>query len=191
MTNGSVFTKENATLIVTCDVVGGKPDVVAQISWNALLNVSLGWPGSSAIWLKDGKLFDDSYLLLPERISRNQMIYKNPTRGDHKSEFTCIGSNNNLTSKLTKTLTLYIKSKFVLQRVPSLGKKDLVCFSVATEHLHRDRGQTDIRAGAQVQVRHRRWISPRKNPLAAYGRVDQLHTRGDFGEGKKDVVANK
>lgn len=83
---------EGATLILTCDIIGG-------------------WPASSVNWWQDGQLLDKTYEEIIPGKSRNTMKVEQLQRQHRHSEFTCSGNNNNRSQALSKSviLDLYLR----------------------------------------------------------------------------------
>ena len=77
----------SSSLVLTCDVLGG-------------------WPTSSVSWWRDGVLFDDSWERVSPGKSRNTMTLPHLSRADHGSELLCLGSNNNETQPIAKSVSL-------------------------------------------------------------------------------------
>jgi len=85
---------EGATLVLTCDILGG-------------------WPSSEVTWWRDGAVIDDTWEEISPGKSRNTMKLEHLNRDNLNTELECQGSNNNHTQPV-------ITSLYVLMNLPPL-----------------------------------------------------------------------
>jgi hypothetical protein len=65
-----------------------------------------GKPRPNIWWMKDSNLLDNSWILTPQGIVRNELVITRLLRTDHKSILTCQATNSNLTKPVTSSITL-------------------------------------------------------------------------------------
>ncbi|XP_054168954.1 uncharacterized protein LOC128966165 [Oppia nitens] len=97
---------EGAHLTIICEAEGGKPR-------------------PSVVWYKDSsaELVDDSYMVTPQGIVRNELVITRLLRTDHRSQLTCLASNSNLTKAvITASITLELNLRPLDVRITTIHR---------------------------------------------------------------------
>ncbi|CAG2175405.1 unnamed protein product [Oppiella nova] len=94
---------EGAHLTVICEAEGGKPR-------------------PSIRWYKDSTLLDDSWIVTPQGIVRNELVITRLLRTDHKSILTCQANNSNLTKPVTASIALELNLRPLDVRITTVHR---------------------------------------------------------------------
>ncbi|CAG2103595.1 unnamed protein product, partial [Medioppia subpectinata] len=86
---------EGAHLTVICEAEGGKPR-------------------PSIHWYKDSTLLDDSWIVTPQGIVRNELSITRLLRTDHKSILTCRANSSNLSRPVSASIALELNCNTLL-----------------------------------------------------------------------------
>ena len=82
--------------------------LIIGLNW---LFAIIGKPRPTIRWYKDNQPLDDSWIVTPQGIIRNELVITRLLRTDHKSILTCQASNSNLTKPVTASITLELNCK--------------------------------------------------------------------------------